>query len=78
MMSNKHPPFTIEWHKQCLAASIETENGKRRQLERLKAEILAISLENKFRQQQIDEAIKQGKTIFDPDRFMKKRRRHHD
>lgn len=66
--------FPIEWHQETLENFNETLRYKKRELERLQEEIKRMESEAAFRSLQISEAIKQGKTEYDRDRFLKSRK----
>ncbi len=60
---------TIEWHEECLKNFNASLEGKRKELARLTDEVFRMEQESDFRQVQIGQARRQGKTDFDNEKF---------
>ena len=62
---------TVEWHRNCQRNFRRFIDEKKTKLEVLAEEVARSERDWAFRESQIREAVKQGKTSFDGERFMK-------
>lgn len=66
---------TIPWHQECLKNQKISLEQKQKQLQRLQEEVNRDQLHIQFYEMQVEAAIKKGKDKFDPDKFMKQRKK---
>lgn len=64
---------SIQWHQDSLRNQLAYLKRLEDDLQRKQQEIARIKADVEHYQSQIDEAVKQGKDSFDPDRFMKRK-----
>ena len=69
---------TVEWFKATLSASMQNAELKRKEIERLQADLKRHEESNLFRAKQIEEAEKRGMVKFDADRLLVKKAKKED
>ena len=62
----------IAWHKRCLTNAVTNNEREVRNLISRYRQVMRDKADNDFRAFQIEEAIRQGKTEYDSERFQKK------
>ena len=65
--------MTVEWFKATLSQSMQNAEAKRKEIERLQADLKRHEEENLFRAKQIEEAEKRRMVEFDADRLLVKK-----